>query len=181
MNDQPVPNVTCPSCSTVNGPGAKFCNGCGANLESGAGATAGPSAPSAPAIPAAPAAQASPSYCRACGKQIDPRASMCPHCGVAQNRGLAGLVDSGAKKEPWIAVLLAFLWSGLGHIYVGGDNMGKGIALAVAYGVTWLLMSTLLVILIGIVLIPVVFGIWIYAMIDANTVANEHNRRLGLQ
>ena len=57
-------------------------------------------------------------YCRACGNEIDPRASLCPGCGVRQR--------IGSSKDRVTAILLAFLFGGIGvhKFYLGQFGQG---------------------------------------------------------
>jgi hypothetical protein len=80
--------------------------------------------------PGAPAA-----YCRACGKHIDGRAVMCPHCGVPQSAGAPVLAAvPPAAKAPALCILLSVLLPGVGHIYAG-DSSTAAIVLLVLTGV----------------------------------------------
>jgi len=73
------------------------------------------------------------------------------------------------RKTPAIAILLSFVISGAGQIYNG--EIGKGIAMVVAYFVCWAASALIL---------PILFliALWIWGMIDANTKANEINDAL---
>jgi len=67
-------------------------------------------------------------FCHACGRQIDGRAEICPHCGVRQ----PGL-GSGSGKDRLVAAAFAILLGGLG---IHKFYLGK-----VALGVLYLLLS----------------------------------------
>lgn len=69
-------------------------------------------------------------------------------------------------KKPWLAVVLSFLYPGLGHLYLG--RTVQGLVLIVLEFLSILCMS----IVIGLFTFPV---IWLYAMIDAFKKANEAN------
>jgi TM2 domain-containing membrane protein YozV len=58
-------------------------------------------------------------FCRACGATIDPRAELCPKCGVRQR------VAAGGRSR-LTAALLAFLLGGLGahKFYLGQSGLG---------------------------------------------------------
>ena len=64
----------------------------------------------------------------------------------------------GPPKNPGLAAILSFFWTGLGQIYNG--QIGKGIAFIVIQGINVLLMF----ILIGFITYPI---LWIYGMYDA--------------
>ncbi|NHM28941.1 hypothetical protein G7K71_18630 [Desulfofundulus sp. TPOSR] len=73
-------------------------------------------------------------------------------------------------KNPGLAAVLSFLVCGLGQIYNG--QVGKGIALFVAAGITGLLCA----VVIGFILLPVV---WIYGIYDAYRTAEIINKGAG--
>jgi TM2 domain-containing membrane protein YozV len=79
------------------------------------------------------------------------------------------VVRSG--KSAGLAAVLSFLWCGLGQIY--NCQIGKGVALIVAYVVSWFL----LFVLIGFLTTP---ALWIYGMVDAYRTAERLNREAGL-
>ncbi|MDH7578209.1 MAG: hypothetical protein QHH75_10415 [Bacillota bacterium] len=70
-------------------------------------------------------------------------------------------------KNPGLAAILSFFFTGLGQIYNG--QIGKGIALLVAAVISGLLCT----VLIGFILLPIV---WIYAIWDAYRTAEMINR-----
>ena len=118
------------------------------------------------------AAPMSPTYCRGCGRSLDPRAVTCPMCGVPQS---VLPTTAPGRKDPGLAVLFSFLWSGAGQLYVGEEATNRGIALVVVT----LLLAFFYMTLIGLVLL--VFGIplWIWAMVDANNSAKRYNAQHG--
>lgn len=69
-------------------------------------------------------------------------------------------------KNPGLAAVLSFFWTGLGQIYNG--QLAKGIVFMIAYGVSFLLIF----ILIGIITTPI---LWIYGMYDAYRSAEKIN------
>ena len=75
-------------------------------------------------------------------------------------------------KNPSIATMLSFFWSGLGQIYNG--QIGKGVVFMVAYAISVLLIYAV----IGIFTTPI---LWIWGMIDANKSANRINKELAAQ
>ena len=69
-------------------------------------------------------------------------------------------------KNPGLAAVLSFFWTGLGQIYNG--QIAKGIGLIIIYGVSWLLM----LLIIGFITTPL---LWIYGMWDAYKSAERIN------
>lgn len=139
---------------------------------------AGPTPEHTPAsntLPSATAASAMPpAYCRACGQPLDPRAVMCPKCGVPQ--APTGDPNGGRAetKSAGLAIFLSFLWPGVGHLYAGGDTE-KGIIFTCISCVCFLISWTI----IGLVLtVPVWFGTAVYTMIDSNRLVQQRNRSL---
>ena len=76
-----------------------------------------------------------------------------------------------APKNPGLALLASFFLPGLGSMING--EVGKGVAILLLYLVSW----PLILVLIG---IPMMFGIWIWGMVDAYTGAQNWNRRHGI-
>lgn len=136
-----------------------------------------PLAPPAPKFaPPAPMATAHPgSYCRACGAGIDERAFLCPRCGVTTRPQPEGLSTHQAvaltmnQKSPGVAVLLSLLLTGAGQVYCG--RAARGLAFFAAAFVSALLILAV----VGLVLLPVV---WIWAAIDAHSLAHRQNQAL---
>jgi TM2 domain-containing membrane protein YozV len=75
-------------------------------------------------------------------------------------------------KNPALATILSFFFSGLGQIYNG--EIGKGIVFIVLYGIS----IGLMLIVIGFVTTPI---LWIWGMVDANTSAKRINQHLASQ
>lgn len=100
-------------------------------------------------------------FCSNCGAEIDPKAEICPKCGVRQ----AG-VRVAEQKNPGIAAVLSALWVGLGQIYNG--EIGKGILLMVVYAIS----AFLIVLIIGFVTTPI---LWVYGVYDAYNSAKKIN------
>ncbi len=69
-------------------------------------------------------------YCVRCGREVDAKATVCPHCGAA----LPTLEEVNRTREkelnnirsPWTAAFLSFLVVGLGHLYAG--EIGRRLA-----------------------------------------------------
>lgn len=69
-------------------------------------------------------------------------------------------------KNPSTAIILSFLFMGLGQFYNG--QIMKGVAFIVMYGISLLLMF----VVVGFITTPV---LWIWGMIDANASAKKIN------
>lgn len=152
-----------------------------------ASAAAVPAAPvaTAVALPAVTIPKISPArlaprgsaFCSACGNAIDERAAICPQCGVATPRGpmSGGLTAHQAvalsmnQKSPGVAVLLSLLWTGAGQIYCG--RAGRGLAFMAAAFVS----AVLILMIVGLILLPIV---WIWAAVDAHSLAQRQNTML---
>jgi TM2 domain-containing membrane protein YozV/RNA polymerase subunit RPABC4/transcription elongation factor Spt4 len=147
--------VYCTSCGAEVQPAAKFCPNCGKPMD-----TSPPPTPQSqaqnPSLPPQDRFYAGGTkYCQHCGAVIAAAAEICPSCGVRvmeQPRAVVPL------KNPGIAAVLSFLFTGLGQIYNG--QIGKGIAFIVAGFVC----LVLIIVLIGILLYPL---FWIYNIYDA--------------
>jgi TM2 domain-containing membrane protein YozV len=80
-------------------------------------------------------------------------------------------VTQVAPKSPGLALLGSFFFPGLGQLMNG--QVGKGIAMFVAY----LISVVLLFVVIGVLLVP---AIWIWSMVDAYSGAQQWNARHGI-
>jgi TM2 domain-containing membrane protein YozV len=100
-------------------------------------------------------------FCSRCGAQVAENSRFCDKCGSAQP-----VVIVRDRKEPWFALALSFLFSGLGQIYNG--QIGKGIAFIIAHAVS----LALIWVLIGWITTPI---IWIWGMVDAYKSAQRIN------
>jgi TM2 domain-containing membrane protein YozV len=79
-------------------------------------------------------------------------------------------------KNPALATILSFFFSGLGQIYNG--EIGKGIVFIVLYGISLALM----LIVIGFITTPILWiWVWIWGMVDANSSAKRINEVLARQ
>jgi hypothetical protein len=110
---------------------------------------------------APPSAPGSATYCHACGEQVDPRAFVCPKCGVKQ-RGSGG---SGEGIEPALAAVVALITSP-----VIGMMLVKRWALAALYAVVILIGVVTSPFLIG---IPILLGAWIGGIFHVYSIANQ--------
>jgi TM2 domain-containing membrane protein YozV len=73
------------------------------------------------------------------------------------------------SKSAGLAILLSLVFTGAGHWYVG--RIGRGIAFFAAAFVSGLLILAV----VGLFLLPIV---WVWAAIDANKCAQQHNQLL---
>lgn len=123
-------------------------------------------------------------FCSKCGSQVETSQGFCSKCGTPVASAQAMVAASAAApgpqvaagspqvvmvktpKNPGVAAVLSFFWSGLGQIYNG--EIGKGVLLLVVYIVSWWLM----LIVIGFITTPV---LWIYGMVDAYKTAERLN------
>lgn len=95
-------------------------------------------------------------FCPSCSKPVVQTASICPHCGTA----------IGAPKSKGIAILLAVFLSFWTWVYTYRINKTKfwiGLGLSLVGGV-------LTIIFVGFVLL---FGVWLWALIDAISTPDE--------
>lgn len=97
-------------------------------------------------------------FCRSCGKSIKRDAEICPYCGVRQT--------ATQKKNPGLAAIASFFFSGLGQIYNG--EIGKGFLLIGVQIINVFLMA----IIIGFLTFPLVWG---YGVYDAYKTAEKLN------
>jgi len=116
----------------------------------------------------------------------------CDKCGNrAGMKGAATAAPSQMmyirEKSTGIATLLALLWSGLGHLYVG--RVGRGIGLMFAHlgliigGVFFVLVGGLFgglggAVGGGILVIVLLFAVWVWNIYDAHRLANDYNDSL---
>lgn len=150
----------CPNCNSENDDTSKFCKNCGENLnqivvkeeinenfnnESTATNTNNVERPK--------------QFCKYCGAQIDAEAEICPKCGVR-------LKKAESEKNPAIALVLSFIFPGIGQLYNGQKS--KCIKLIII-AIICLILS---IIVIGAILY---FILWIYGMYDAYKSAKALN------
>ena len=102
-------------------------------------------------------------FCPNCGKSTEtlPQTKTCPNCGGVRQKN-----PPVQNKNPLFALILSFIFPGLGQIYNGQNR--KGILLIVSYIVSFVLW----VILIGMILTLLV---WLYGLYDAYTTAEHIN------
>lgn len=99
-------------------------------------------------------------YCKNCSAEIDNKAEICPKCGVRIRTSPSG------EKNPGVAAIASFFFTGLGQIYNG--EIGKGIMFIIIGGL--LILSIFIVI--GFILYP---AFWIYNIYDAYKTAERIN------
>ncbi|MFH1306344.1 MAG: hypothetical protein ABIH83_01645 [Candidatus Micrarchaeota archaeon] len=106
-------------------------------------------------------------YCSDCGAKVSKKAEICPQCGVRQDGKSEGEEGGGSgAKNPALAAVLSFLFTGLGQIYNG--EIGKGIMFIIVYIVLWTIsVFTLFICIPG----PILF--WLYGIYDAYEVAKK--------
>jgi len=107
-------------------------------------------------------------YCSACGTETLLTATHCVGCGKPVT-GAAVVVFN--QKEPFFALALSFLFSGLGQFYNG--EVHKGIWFLIAHFISLLLIMAF----IGIITTPI---IWIWGMVDAYKSAQRINFAHGI-
>lgn len=81
-----------------------------------------------------------------------------------------GQYPPAARKDPALMLVASLLIPGLGTMLNG--RVGRGVGILAGYGVGVLLS----VVLIG---LPIMFGFWVWGMVDAYSGAKEHNARNG--
>lgn len=81
------------------------------------------------------------------------------------------------RKEPAISLLLSFLLPGVGSI-VNGDT-GKGVGILLGSYMTMFLGFILAFVVVGLLILPVSFGLWVWGLIDAYQGAVRANQRNG--
>jgi len=105
-------------------------------------------------------------FCSSCGEIIKQQAEICPNCGVRQIEPESKSTTS--EKNPGLAAVASFLFTGLGQIYNG--QIGKGILLIIVQIINIGLMFAI----IGFITFPLV---WIYGIYDAYKTAEKINER----
>ena len=103
-------------------------------------------------------------FCSNCGARIDAKAEICPKCGVR-------VAGANEIKSPFLALILSFLFPGLGQFYNGYSK--KGILLIIAAIVS----LVLYILLIGLILYLIV---WIYGLYDAYKSAESINNGINV-
>jgi len=88
---------------------------------------------------------------------------------MAVHASNAAVAVSLNRKSAGVAAILSLLFTGAGQWYCG--RIGRGFAFLGAAFVSWVLLW----LIIGFLLLPIV---WIWALIDAISLANQHNQRL---
>lgn len=99
-------------------------------------------------------------YCHACGDRVDPRAFVCPKCGVKQQRG-----GNGEGIEPGLAAVVTLITSP-----VIGMLLVKRWGLAALYAVVIFFGILTAAFLIG---IPILLGAWLVGIFHVYSIANR--------
>ncbi|MEU4545915.1 hypothetical protein [Nonomuraea dietziae] len=86
-------------------------------------------------------------------------------------------VPRAARKEPAISLLLSFFFPGVGSM-INGDT-GKGVGILLGSFATLFFGFLLTFLIVGLLLLPVAFGLWIWGLIDAYQGAVKANQRNG--
>jgi Predicted membrane protein len=142
-------------------------------------------------------------YCQKCGKELDENAVYCSSCGTSVDGrntynapGKTAYYMPYAEKSVGIALVLGFIYAGLGHLYIGKLTRGLCIMMInIALSITMVMVSLSMIsddyltsdeamgILIFISLFAIVaFVIWLWNLFDVNKLAKEYNdciRRTG--
>jgi len=115
-------------------------------------------------------------FCRNCGNGIDTDARFCHQCGVGQavpdgiqGAPAAASYTNSPRKDPDVAVLLSFLWSGAGQVYAGATSRGIWMIVIGSILFLWVLGSA------GAAFI-FAFPFWIWSMFDARAQAIKQNQ-----
>lgn len=101
-------------------------------------------------------------YCRDCGSIIKERAEICPECGVRQRSAFLSNVD-----ESGVAAVASLLIPGAGQIFLG--HLERGLLFIAATFVA----AFMSMFLVG---IPVLLGVWVYAIYDAYKLGEDPTR-----
>jgi TM2 domain-containing membrane protein YozV len=103
-------------------------------------------------------------YCSRCGAQIFADAEICPKCGVRVKLVNAQVQSS---KNPGVAAVLSFFFTGLGQFYNGQFKKG------VMFILLGIVCVGLMIVFIGFILYPILL---IYNIYDAYKSAERINR-----
>lgn len=110
-------------------------------------------------------------FCPSCGTELTPNVRFCPNCGFNLDKMTANtqgaIIKKVEKKTPIVAVILSFLFPGLGQFY--NDQSTKGLYFLILAIASWVLM----LILIGVLTYILV---WIWSIFDAYQSAEAINR-----
>ena len=112
-------------------------------------------------------------FCPKCGSRIEDTQGLCQRCrtqiipgSIYTNSGAQQIVVVRNPRNPGVAAVLSFFYSGLGQIYNG--EIAKGVLLLVLYFISLLAMF----IVIGFITTPL---LWLYGMFDAYKTAERLN------
>jgi len=127
-------------------------------------------------------------FCPTCRRPLQyENAEICPSCGVRiQPPPQIKTEDRTTEnRNPWVALILSFLFPGWGQWYNGKtwDGLKFLGAIFVIYALAFVLLLTgvnstsSILLILSIISYIVLFGIWIYGMYDAYTTAERINKR----
>ena len=112
-------------------------------------------------------------YCTRCGAQIYADAELCPKCGVrVQPAQVPQVAPVQHMKNPGLAAVLSFFFTGLGQFYNG--QFGKGVLFIIGGIVCIALMFAI----VGFILYPILLLVNIW---DAYKSAEKINRGQGVR
>lgn len=113
-------------------------------------------------------------FCHQCGAEVSEGSKFCESCGAQVNQDFEYKYEekqtgqkthytlSENQKNPTLAAIASFLWSGMGQVYNG--NLFKGFAFLIGA-----LIGSMIFLIPGII-------IWIFGIYDAYNTANQMNR-----
>lgn len=181
----------CPECGTKQDESSKFCRNCGASFSNENKSVSNSSTIKCPncgaelndemycpdcgeptgikICPNCRQRTVNEDYCSTCGYRINQNVRICSSCGSKIDARAKVCANCGAKviqKNPIVALILSFLFPGLGQLY--NNQNRKGVILIIANVISLILC----LLLVGVILVLL---IWIYAMYDAFMSANAIN------
>ena len=157
--------IKCSECGNEVDNAAEFCPNCGTKLDkSEVVETVQDQSVQDQSVQNQEVSSQNTKFCSNCGSKIDVKAEICPNCGVR-------VAGASEKKRPFLALILSFIFPGLGQFYNGHSK--KGIILIVAAIVSVILY----LLLIGLILYLVV---WIYGLYDAYKSAEAINNGINV-
>ena len=125
-------------------------------------------------------------YCPNCGIEIGDGFKFCGKCGF-QLEGVQNNSDHSSpgisyvmnRKSEGISLILAIILPGLAHIYL--EKLTTGLLFIFASILVMTLSITLMLegmLGVGLLCQLVCFGIWIYSIVDSNSLTKKYNARL---
>jgi len=114
-------------------------------------------------------------FCANCGKEVPVGNAFCPNCGASTQVPASGTSSQTvpgtqmARKSVLIALILSFIFPGLGQYYAGQKKKAlRLIVIAVVLALTVLIE-------IGVILYPI---FWLYSMVDTFLTVRKVNSGL---